>query len=555
VAGRAPRLGERGEARSAGDNEEAMAATQTGGETGFNLEQAGKILRRRAWWFALPAALGVVLGLGLAVGLPPEYESSTTILIEPQGIPEKLVETTVVPDKEARFHNIRLQILSRDSLSRIIDEFGLYSSLRVPREEVVERMRLDITIEPILPPIVDPRRPIEIDSFRIAYRGRSPEAVSAVANELAREFIRENLEVRAADAEDTSDFIQAELRARQAELTQVAQQITAYKEKHLGELPEQLESNRRAVDRLTQVLGQKRGELDVAQRQVALLGDQLRAQRVASSSAEDDPVRRKTMLELQLNNFRSRGYTDRHPDVIAARAEIAQLEQRIADQESEGGPHLVSPQEAQMLRELRNYQVGMNVLRGEIEGIGKEIAVYERRIENAPRRAAELGALEGTSENLTELIRTLELKRAEADIARSMELKQKGERFRVIESAVPPESPVNPNRPLVFVVATFLGLMLGTGLLVLREVADRGFYSVTDLQQAVGIPVLAAVPVIRLPGEIAARRARQLRWGLSCAAVLVVLLASGLLFYYVRADATAGLRDTPEAAAGQRGDV
>jgi polysaccharide chain length determinant protein (PEP-CTERM system associated) len=532
-----------------------MATTQTGGETGFNLEQAGKILRRRAWWFALPAALGVVLGLGLAVGLPPEYEASTTILIEPQGIPEKLVETTVVPDKEARFHNIRLQILSRDSLSRIIDEFGLYSSLRAPREEVVERMRLDITIEPILPPIVDPRRPIEIDSFRIAYRGRSPEAVSAVANELAREFIRENLEVRAADAEDTSDFIQAELRARQAELTQVAQQITAYKEKHLGELPEQLESNRRAVDRLTQVLGQKRGELDVAQRQVALLGDQLRAQRVASSSAEDDPVRRKTMLELQLNNFRSRGYTDRHPDVIAARAEIAQLEQRIADQESKGGPHLVSPQEAQMLRELRNYQVGMNVLRGEIEGIGKEIAVYERRIENAPRRAAELGALEGASENLTELIRTLELKRAEADIARSMELKQKGERFRVIESAVAPESPVSPNRPLVFVVATFLGLMLGTGLLVLREVADRGFYSVTDLQQAVGIPVLAAVPVIRLPGEMAARRARQLRWGLSCAAVLVVLLASGLLFYYVRADATAGLRDTPEAAAGQRGDV
>ena len=70
MAGRDPQLGKRGEAWSAGDNEEAMAATQTGGETGFNLEQAGKILRRRAWWFALPAALGVVLGLGLAVGLP-----------------------------------------------------------------------------------------------------------------------------------------------------------------------------------------------------------------------------------------------------------------------------------------------------------------------------------------------------------------------------------------------------------------------------------------------------------------------------------------------------
>ena len=309
------------------------------------------------------------------------------------------------------------------------------------------------------------------------------------------------------------------------------------------------------MDRLTQVLGQKRSELEIAQRQVALLREQVRAMRVASSGAEDDPVRRKSVLELQLNNYRSRGYTDRHPDVIAARAEIAQLEQQIAEEESEGTPRPVSPQEAQLLRELRNYQVGMNVVRSEIEGIGKEIAVYERRIENTPRRDAELGALEGTSENLTQLIRTLELKRAEADIARSMELKQKGERFRVIESAMPPESPARPNRLLVFVVATFLGLMLAASLLVFREVADRSFYSVGDLQEVLGVPVLAAVSVIRLPGEVAARRARQLRWGLSCVVVLALLLVGGLLFYHVRADGHAGLRATPDVAAGKRGDV
>ena len=128
-----------------------MVATQTGGEASFNLEQVIKILRRRVWWSALPAAAGVVIGLGLALGLSPVYEAGTTILIEPQGIPEKLVETTVVPDKEARFHNIRLQILSRDSLSQIIDEFSLYTSLQAPREVVVDRMRQDITIEPILP--------------------------------------------------------------------------------------------------------------------------------------------------------------------------------------------------------------------------------------------------------------------------------------------------------------------------------------------------------------------------------------------------------------------
>jgi polysaccharide chain length determinant protein (PEP-CTERM system associated) len=477
-------------------------------------------------------------------------------LIEAQGIPERLVETTVVQEKEARFHNLRLQILARDNLSAVIDEFALYSDIRAPREEVVERMREDITIEPILPAIVDPRRPVEIDSFRIAYRGGEPEVVAAVANRLAREFIRQNIEVRAADAEDTSQFIDAELTQRHAELDGIGKKITAFKEQHQGELPEQLEENRRSVERISLALGQKRAELEVAQRQLALLRQQLHEFELASSSAEDDPVRRRSVLELQLNLYRSHGYTDKHPDVIASQTEIERLEEMIAEREKEGRKRTVSPQEAQLLHELRNYEVEGKVVRREIGELEEQIGVFSRRIESTPRRAAELAVLEESSENLIELIRALELKKAEADIARSMELKQKGERFRVIEWGVPPESPVSPNRPLVFVVGTFLGLMLGAGLLVLREATDQGVYSPVALQELVGAPVLAAVPLIRLPVEAAERRARRLRWGISGAALAALLVAGGLVLYYARSQVGPEVGPTPASeTAGRRGDV
>jgi polysaccharide chain length determinant protein (PEP-CTERM system associated) len=532
-----------------------MAATQTGPEAGFNLDQARRILQRRGRWLVFPAAAAVVVSLGLALGLPPEYEAGTTILIEAQGIPERLVETTVVQEKEARFHNLRLQILARDNLSAIIDEFGLYADMRAPREQVVERMRLDITIEPILPAIVDPRRPVEIDSFRIAYRGRQPDVVAAVANRLGREFIRQNIEVRAADAEDTSEFIDVELGLRQKELDQLAAAITAFKEAHQGELPEQLQDNRRSAERIRMAIGEQRASLDAARRQVTLLKQQLHEVQIATSSSEDDPVRRRSMLELQLNVYRSRGFTDKHPDVIATEAEMAKLDRIIEERQKDGKARAVSPQEATMLRELRNYEVEIGVLRGEAETLAAQLAAYERRIENTPRRAAELGAMEENALNLSELIRALQINKAEADIARSMELKQKGERFRVIESAVPPESPVSPNRPLVFVVGTFLGMMLGAGLLVFREVSDRSLHTTSDLQEIVGVPVLAAVPVIRLPAEIAELRTRQLRWGISCAALLLILLVGGLLFYWVRSDATTDVRSAPVGASVRRGDV
>jgi polysaccharide chain length determinant protein (PEP-CTERM system associated) len=523
-------------------------------ESGFNTDQLRKILQRRYRWLVIPAALGVLVSLGLALGLPPVYESSTTILIEAQGIPERLVESTVVQDKEARFHNIRLQILARDNLSAIIDEFDLYPNTGGPREDVVERMREDITIEPILPAIVDPRRPLEIDSFRIAYRGPSPDVVASVANWLGRDFIKSNLQVRSADAEDTSEFIETELRARQAELNAFTARISEYKQAYQGELPEQLDGNRRSVDRLMIGLAQKRAELEVADRQVRMLKDQVQAVQIASTSAEEDPVRRRSSLELQLNVFKSRGFTEKHPDVVAAKAEIAELDRQIEEEGEDGKKRVVSPQEAQMMRELRNYRVQSDVLKGEIELIAQQIEAYEVRIESTPQRAAELGGLEEAAESSAELIRTLQLKKAEADIARSMELKQKGERFRVVESAVPAESPVSPNRPLVFVVGTFLGVMMGAGLLVFREMADRSFYSVPELGDALGLTVLAAVPVIRLPGEMAERRARHLRWGLSTAVLAALLLAGGLVIYSTRSGVS-DVDPTPEVAAGHRGDV
>jgi len=69
-----------------------------------------RIFQRRFAWLVVPSVVGVVVAAIVALALPPVYTASTTILIEPPGIPDRLVETTVVQDKEARFHNIRLRI-------------------------------------------------------------------------------------------------------------------------------------------------------------------------------------------------------------------------------------------------------------------------------------------------------------------------------------------------------------------------------------------------------------------------------------------------------------
>jgi uncharacterized protein involved in exopolysaccharide biosynthesis len=133
---------------------------------------------------------------------------------------------------------------------------------------------------------------------------------------------------------------------------------------------------------------------------------------------------------------------------------------------------------------------------GEVERLKADIAEYEQRIENTPRRAAELDHLEEQYKNTNEAIRTLQLKQVEAEIGKTIETNNKGERFRVVESAEIPTSPISPNRPVWFLAGTLLGMMLGMALLVVREMGDSSFHGVLDLQGSLGLPVLAAVPEI-----------------------------------------------------------
>jgi uncharacterized protein involved in exopolysaccharide biosynthesis len=234
-------------------------------EAGFSISDLVRVFQRRIWWLIIPSAIGMVVAASVALSLPPVYTASTTVLIEPPGIPDRLVQTTVVQDKEARFHNIRLRILARDNLSRVIEDLNLFpGSEGTPREALVTRMRNATAIEPLLPEVVDARKRIEIQSLRISYSASDAATAAEVANRLARDFIRENLAERASDAEGTSEFIQAELAREDVRLAQVAKAIQDYKEEHLGSLPEQLGTSRRSLERLYVELNEKKTELEFA---------------------------------------------------------------------------------------------------------------------------------------------------------------------------------------------------------------------------------------------------------------------------------------------------
>ncbi|MCP4004610.1 MAG: hypothetical protein GY725_10475 [bacterium] len=522
-----------------------MATRDVQGELGLSLGDLVQVFRRRIWWFLVPVGIAMVFSAVLAMVLPAEYEAEATVAVEPQVIPPELAHTTITAPTEARYENLRLQVLARDNLNEVIDEFKLFEGETAPREDLIDDLRARITVAPLPPAIYDPRKLVELNSFRIAFSWDKPKIAAEVTNRLTRDFISANLRDRASMAEGTTEFFEQELGKARTELADVGRQITDYKENFQGELPEQLLLNRERLERTRMDLAAHEAKLETARNQTRLLEQQIQEMNAAAAGGPSDPEDRKKALELTLTSIISQGKTDKHPDVRLVRAEIAALEAMIVDQAEAPAPTSISM--VKLKNEARDYEVSQRVYAGEVERLKAEIADLEQRIENTPRRQAELDHLTKGYETLHTAIRAIQLKKVDADMGRTIELANKGERFKIVESAVPPTSPFKPNRPLWFIAGTLLGVIAGLALLVIRELSDQTFHSVADVQKALGMPVLAAVPSVEFPKDHSRRRVWA--WSASSAAILAALLIGGTILYFAtRADAKKVTQVTPKAA-------
>ncbi len=173
------------------------------------------ILKRRKMQLILPAAIIMLLSIGLALGLPSIYRSEATILIEQQEIPSELVRSTVTSYAGERIQVISQRVMTTENLGKIIDSYGLYKDERDDTSITLlaEALREDIELEMISADVVDPRsgRPTTATiAFKLSFSNKQPRVAQKVTNELVSLYLDENLRQRTQSALETSTFLSAE---------------------------------------------------------------------------------------------------------------------------------------------------------------------------------------------------------------------------------------------------------------------------------------------------------------------------------------------------------
>jgi polysaccharide chain length determinant protein (PEP-CTERM system associated) len=506
-------------------------------EQGIQLDDLKKILQRRGRMVLAFAVVGFLAAVFVAAVLPNEYQSQATLLIEPQTISEKLVQPNLSEtDLNSRLHLISMQILSRGRLSKVIDELNVYPELadEMTREEVIESMRGQISVTPVLSELearVGIRNTrVEINTFQLAYRHRDRDVAAAVANRLANDFVEEHIKARAEMSGDTSEFIEAELQRLSARIADVEERIATIKTVNVGRLPEDLPTNQNTYERLIQTMRDAQRELAIAQSDEAFYRQQVLAGGgdPFQTRNQDSPERRLDAMRVALGEAASRGLTDKHPDVVKLRREIQHLEKRLEEGTVAEGDAPLSMAQKNAKAEEQRAGLRVTSAREELERIQSQLAEVEQRMAETPRVAEQLASLEREHQHLFDSYQQYSGKRLEAGVAADMERRQKGEKFRVLEAAVPSPAATSPNRPVILALGLVLGLLVGGGLGLLAEVTDLSFHDPRSLQNRLGIPVLASVPAVVLESDRARGRRRRIRNLIGAAIVASLVVFASL---------------------------
>src|SRR5215510_12715604 len=341
--------------------------------------------------------------------------------------------------------------------------------------------------------------------FEVSYTNRDPQKAMQVTNTLASAYIEGNLKVREKQALGTSEFLRAELEEVKKRLEIQEHEVTEYKKKYMGELPEQLNAN------LT--------TLSVLQKQMEMLSDNLTRARerrnvltqmteLDAALASLDPgapqanpahVRLST-LKGQLAELKTR-FSDKHPDVIRLNQRIAVLQEEVKNRSQTAQPtdtdlSVGTPKISSARIEQTTIDAEIKNLNDTLAKVQHDISTYKQRIENVPQREQELTSISRDYNATRDLYASLLKRLDEAKLADSLEERQKAERFRLLEPAVYPTEPTGPNRIRFFLIGFVLGLGTAVAGAFLRELLDPSFHRIEDLKAFTIVPILGTVPQI-----------------------------------------------------------
>ena len=457
-----------------------------------------ELLKKRVPVMAVIFTLCTAAGIAVALTLPPRYSADATLLVEGAQIPSDLIQPLNTTVASEQLQILEQRLMTRANLIAMARKFEVFAGeAGLKPDEVVERMKNQTNIS-----MSSGRDAATI--MTISFNALSPTVAANVVNEFVTLVLAADAERRLGQAGQTVDFFEQQVHNLDEILSKQSAQIVAFKNANKDALPEGFEYR---LDRQSAL--QER--LNLNARELASLRDQkARFEALGSTESRTSSVSplRQQLAAAQANlSGMLATLSESNPRVVAARARIELLEQRIAGN-APPDPSLSGSNAATVL-ELQLAEISSSIAFLEEEMVRTEAEILEIRdaIERTPPVAIRLEELEREYENTQARYAEAVNARSKAQTGEIIQTSAKGERITPIEQAVVPNGPTSPNRKLIAGGGMFAGGALAALFFILTELLNKTIRRPVDLVRGLGVQPLATIPYIELPGERKKRRA------------------------------------------------
>ena len=488
---------------------------------------AVEVLRKRVRGIVLASLLLSIAGVTAATFLPDSYKATTTILVDPQKIPERYVSSTVTSDPNAHLNTLTQQVLSPSRIQDVVDRLQLYPDLRKrkSREEIVDYVKSKITIE------LKPGAEQGLSSFNISFTDKNRLLVAPVANMLAENFIQDNLKARQQQALMTTQFLTTELEKAQKSLEEQEGALEEFRMRHVGATPDQLDGNLQALSRLQAETQSHHDAIERLDEERLLLLQQRPSELVDTPNLSERArlTSERNHIEADIQNLR-RQYKETYPDVVSAKAQLEAVQARIAALPApSGGATEVADPAVQSRLNLIDKDAARH--KGQLEHLQQEIGSYQNKVQSVPVLETQLTELTRNYETSRQNYQQLLDKKMSAGLSEDLERKQQAERFTVLDPAITPEKPFKPMRIPIYAGIIMASILMSSLCAVGMKIMSGTIESEAELAALLpkSVSVIATVPPII--SEIDWQKDRSATWKMAC---IGLAACCAFIFFLVR---------------------
>ena len=476
---------------------------------------------RGAWRFrryALGVAWGVcAIGWFAVYALPDRYEAHARVNVDTRtALREQLQGIAIEQNVEMQLNLVRQQLLGRANLDKVASKVGLDSGVVTPqqRDSLITSLssRIALTLEPAT--VRDPRIPNTL--FRITYSDENRQTAQRVVDVLLNSFVEDTMGSEQNGSESAQRFLREQIADYDRRLADAEQRLAEFKKRNFGLVPGAEGDHFARLTTETQEVRRLEAAIGVATSRRAELQRQLRGEtpfviptpgagstggRGPGEGGAQDTSSRIQETQARLDDMLLR-FTDRHPDVVAAREVLAQLQQRQKEEIAalrRGDPGAARVAGASSNPLYQGIQTGLNQVDVELAALRVELANHQRNaaslralVDTAPEVEAEYARLtrdyDVTKTQYNELLARLERSRVSRDAEQTGVVA-----FNIVDPPTVGFQPTFPNRPLFLTAVLFVALGLGGGIAYLLHLLRPVFSSDRSLAELTGLPVLGVV--------------------------------------------------------------